>query len=139
MLTLFFSFELIKDKNMCRKNILFILIAILMLSLNSGCGSIKSKKLIYKTSEVYKPYTGVVKVFWKYHGVPADPNSYTLIATISGKPFWAGVYDAKDFEPLHKYIINKAAEVGANAVIMYCGEIDSVGASKCYGDAIWLK
>lgn len=110
-----------------------------MLSLISGCASIRGEKLIYKTSERYKPYTGEVKVFWKEHGVPLDPNSYSFIATISAIPFWAGVYEGKFYEPLHKYIINKAAEVGGNAVIMYCGEIGSIAQATCYGDAIRLK
>lgn len=123
---------------MCRKSIAIVLSVIFISLLFSGCASIRGKRLVYKTSKKYKPYTGEVKVFWKEHGVP-DPNLYSLIATVSGMPYWAGIYEGKTFEPLHKYIIKKAAEVGGNAVIIYCGEIGTVAQATCYGDAIWLK
>ena len=86
---------------MRQKNSLLILCIISISVLFSGCSStaIRGETLTYKTDKRYQPYTGKVKVFWKEHGVPRV-NSYALIATISGMPFWAGVYEAKNFEPL---------------------------------------
>ena len=125
---------------MCHKNRLLILCIVFISVLFSGCAStaIRGETLTYKSDKRYPAYTGKVKVYWKEHGVPRV-NTYSLIATVSGMPFWAGIYDAKNYEPLHKYIIRKAAEVGGNGVIIYCGEIGTVGASTCYGDVIRLK
>ena len=107
----------------------------------SGCastGNVRNEQVVHRASQKYPPFTGKVKIYWKDHLVP-NPRTYEVIAIVSAMPFWAGIYEAKTYEPLHKHIEKRAAELGGNGVIMYCGEIGTVGQGTCYGEVIWLK
>jgi hypothetical protein len=103
-----------------------------------SCGSISNKKIAYKGPK-YPPYEDEIIVYWKEHGVPKDPNTYELIATISGRTTWCGVTKAAFDKELHDWIKEEAAKVGGNAVIIYCGELGSVSECYCYGDVIRFK
>ncbi len=116
----------------------FIMVAILTFTL-IACASTRGEKIIYKSDKRFSPYKGKVKVYWKDHGIPGNPNSYTFIATIKAQSFWAGIRPGKFNEKLHELIINKTAEVGGNAVLLYCPEIGTVGQEYCYGDAIKIR
>lgn len=87
----------------------------------------------------YPPYTGEIRVFWKDHGVPTDPNSYEFIGTVSGRSTWCGITPGKFNEGLHKKLTEEAGKFGGNGIILYCGEIGTVGACDCYGDVIRFK
>lgn len=120
------------------RTIMIFLISLFLTSVLVSCGGLKSKNTIYKTNKQYPPYTGEVRVFWKEYEMPQ--TAYSTIATISAEPFWAGIHtNAAAYKPLHDYIINKAAEVGGNGVIIHCGALGTVGQTICSGDAIWLK
>lgn len=103
------------------------------------CGGIVNTRYT-KMGPEYPPYAGDVKVFWKDHGVPADPNTYELIGTASGRVLDCGVTQARFSEKLHKYIIDQASRHGGNGVILYCGELGTgEDACYCYGDIIRIK
>ncbi len=122
---------------MKRKKLVYLVVTLIVVALLGGCSGLRGKSLTYMTNKKYEPYKGQVQVFWKEHRTPIK-GTYAPIATITGKPMWAGIYTARSYQPLHQYIIDKAAEVGGNGVIIYCGEVGTVGESTCYGDAIWL-
>lgn len=121
------------------KTFIVLIVSILLPLLASGCTGLRNKQVTYISDNRYPPYTGKVKVFWKEHGVPSDPNTYEFIGTVSAMPFWAGIYEGKLYAPLHKYIVDKAAEIGGNAVIIYCGELGTVADAQCYGDVLRMK
>jgi hypothetical protein len=89
-----------------------------------------------REGKTYPPYTGEVLVFWKEHGVPGDPNAYEFLGTVHKRSTWCGITPAKYNKELHKALIDEAGKYGGNAVILYCGEIGTVGACTCYGDVI---
>ena len=103
-----------------------------------ACGSISNKNIVYKGPK-YPPYEGEVKLFWKDHGVPADPNRYEFIGTVSGRTTWCGVTQAAFHKELHDWIKEEAAKAGGNGVIIYCGELGTTGECYCYGDVIRFK
>ncbi len=121
------------------KSVLRVFFVLLLTSVFISCAAVRGKDILYKTSERFDPYDGNVKIYWKEHGVPADPNSYTVIATIRAQSFWAGIREGKFNKKVHQFIIQKTAEIGGNGVIIYCGEIGSVGQAVCYGDVIRIK
>jgi hypothetical protein len=103
-----------------------------------SCASIINKNIVYKGPK-YPPYKGELKVYWKDHGVPADPNRYVLIGTVSGRTAACGLKQAAFHKELHDWIKDEAAKAGGNGVIIYCGELGSVGECFCYGDIIHFK
>ncbi|MFH2047007.1 MAG: hypothetical protein ABIK92_17905 [Pseudomonadota bacterium] len=111
-----------------------ILFCILVATFLTSCGT----KFIRKGG-TYPPYAGEVRVFWKDHGVPADPNSYEFIGTVSGRSTWCGITQGKFNEGLHKKLTEQAGNNGGNGIILYCGEIGTVGECYCYGDVIRFK
>ncbi len=111
-----------------------ILFCILVATFLISCGTSFIRK-----GNTYPPYTGEIRVFWKDHGVPADTNSYEFIGTVSGRSTWCGATPGKFNEGLHKELIEQAGKYGGNGIILYCGEIGTVGACYCYGDIIRFK
>lgn len=111
-----------------------ILFCILVATFIVSCGTSFTRK-----GNTYPPYTGGIRVFWKDHGVPADPNSYELLGTVSGRSTWCGITPGKFNEGLHNDLIKQAGTYGGNGIILYCGEIGTVGACYCYGDVIRFK
>lgn len=106
----------------------------------SSCAGVRGKDTFYKSNERFAPYPREeMKIYWKDHGSPVDVNSYTFIATIKAQSFWAGIRAGKYNEEVHEYIIQQAADVGANAVIMYCPPPGTVNQETCEGDAIRFK
>ena len=112
----------------------YLLLCIFILTSVCSCGIKFTQK-----GETFLPYTGKVKVFWKEHGVPADPNTYDLIGTVSGRVTWCGVTKGRYATDLHNELINEAGKHGGNGIILYCGEVGSVGQCDCYGDIIRFK
>ncbi len=100
----------------------------------SSCGTTFIQK-----GKSYPPYSGEVRVFWKNHGVPANPNTYDFIGTVSGRATWCGVAAGKFTESLHEKLIDQAGQHGGNGIILYCGEIGTTGECYCYGDIIKFK
>ena len=125
------------SKTLNRNLLVGILSSIMVIVMISGCGVVSTRYV--KKGPEYPPYGGEVKVFWKDHGVPADPNTYELIGTVSGRVLECGITQARFSEKLHKYIIDQASQHGGNGVIIYCGEIGTVDACYCYGDIIRFK
>jgi len=115
-----------------------ILVSVLLIIFLASCTTTTGTSFV-RTGNTYPPYTGEIRVFWKEHGVPADRNSYEFIGTVSGSSLWCGVKTGKENEALHKELIDQAGKYGGNGIILYCGEIGTVGECKCYGDIIRFK
>ena len=111
-----------------------ILFCILLATFLISCGTSFIRK-----GKTYPPYTGEIRVFWKNHGVPEDPNTYEFIGTVSGRSTWCGVVVGKFNQGLHKELIAQAGEHGGNGIILYCGEVGTTGECYCYGDIIRFK
>ena len=110
------------------------LLSIGVLAVIVGCSGIESEKTLkYKD---YPPNTGAVDVIWRDHGVPSDPNSYELIGKVTGAVTWCGIEPAETSEELHSHLINEAGKIGGDAVILHCGDLDTVGRCRCVGDVI---
>lgn len=117
-----------------------LLICISILTLICSCsGGVTNVRYTPKSGTTFPPYTGEIKVFWKEHGIPADPNSYVFIGTISGRSLWCGVTPAKMNTGLHQHLISQAGKYGGNGIVLYCGEIGTTGECHCYGDIIRFK
>jgi hypothetical protein len=121
------------------KKIFHILLYIFMITLFCSCsGGITNVKYT-PTGSNFPPYTGEIKVFWKEHGVPKDPNSYVFVGRVSGQSLWCGVTLAQSNTELHQHLIDQAGKHGGNGIILMCGEVGSVGQCFCYGDIIRFK
>lgn len=116
------------------KTAMYAIFFIVIITSFVSCGTSFVRK-----GKTYPPYTGEIRVFWKEHGVPADPNSYELIGSVSGRSTWCGITPGKFNEGLHKELINQAGKYGGNGIILYCGEIGTVDKCYCYGDIIRFK
>ncbi len=121
------------NSGLIRMTILLFLCVVLA-ALFASCGT----RFVRKGGS-YPPYTGEIRVFWKDHGVPANPSSYEFIGTVSGRATWCGISAGRFNEGLHKKLIEEAGRNGGNGIILYCGEIGTTGECYCYGDVIRFR
>ena len=116
------------------KTTIRILFFFLLAACLTSCGITFIQK-----GRAYTPYSGEVQVFWKSHGIPANPNTYDFIGTVSGRATWCGIAAGKFTQSLHKKLIEQAGPHGGNGIILYCGEIGTTGECYCYGDIIRFR
>ena len=116
-----------------------LIVVLLSVGIFSACSSVTSRDTIYQGTKRYPANPGTVAVYWKDQGVPVDLTGYDFVATVKARSTWCGLKQARFNSNVHSYLISRAGEVGGDTVVLYCGELGSVGECYCYGDVYRKK
>lgn len=100
-----------------------------------ACGGTK----VIRMGPELGPRSEPARIVYKEHMAHLDPLDYTLVGRVSKRTTWCGITPAKEDESNHRALAVAAARLGADVVVISCGEIGTVGQCDCTGDALLMK